>query len=308
MSRYLVSWVFVALPAIAQAQVPLVYDPDLKTGQVIRTESDVQVDQTMTLAGMPIETTNTTNSITRETVGEATAEGGHVLQGEVETMQAELSLPGGITVSFNSNNPNQEFNGEVEEMIGSLLRASAAAKWKLKTGADHKVLSAEYIGDPYADVNELFKRDTDPELLKARANTDLSRYPSQPVPTGGAWKTKEQFQAGSGQSLDFEKQYMLLGSEQRDGRTFDKVGVTFLTVDLVVDNNAAAPARVSDSDLKITSSEGTLWYDRQARRFADLHEKVRIQGTLTLDVQGMQFPGELDLTMEIKSKTKVIDP
>ena len=66
MSRFVVSWMFVALPALAPAQSPLTYDPDLKTGQVIRTESDVRVDQSMKLAGMPLDTSNKTFSVTRE--------------------------------------------------------------------------------------------------------------------------------------------------------------------------------------------------------------------------------------------------
>ncbi len=309
MSRFLFSWMVVSLfPLAAQAQVKLVYDPDLKAGQVVQTEADVNTKQTLTLAGMPLETESSTFTVTRETVGEPTAEGGNVLLGEVETMQTDLSLPGGITFSFNSNNPDQEFVGEQQELIGGLLQGAAQAKWKLKIGADHKVVSAEYVGEPFADVSDYFKADTDPDQIKRRKNTELARYPTNAVKTGDTWTRAEEFQAGGGQSFDFEKQFTLLGSEDRDGRTFDKVGVKTVSATLSVADNPAAPAKVTESDLQVDDSEGTLWYDRQAKQFVDSHDKVHITGTLTLEVNGMKFPGELDLTMEFKSTSSVIDP
>ena len=48
--------------------------------------------------------------------------------------------------------------------------------------------------------------------------------------------------------------------------------------------------------------------DRQARAFTEGDEKVHITGTLTLEVAGMKLPGELDLTIESKSKTKPAAP
>ncbi len=309
MPRFLFSWMLVSLlPVAAQAQVKLVHDPDLKTGQVVRTEVDVHTKQTLTLAGMPLETESTVFTVTRETVGEPTVEGGNVLLGEVEIMQADLSLPGGINFSFNSNNPDQEFDGQQQELIGSMLQGAAQAKWKLAIGADHKVVTAEYVGEPFADVSDYFKADTDPEQIKLRKNTELARYPANAVKTGDTWTRTEEAQMGGGQSFDFEKQFTLLGSEDRDGRTFDKVGVRTVSVTFGVADNPAAPAKVTESDLQIDDSEGTLWYDRQAKQFVESHEKVHITGTLTLEVNGMKFPGELDLTMEFKSKSSVVDP
>ncbi|MGD9855966.1 MAG: hypothetical protein AB7U20_13555, partial [Planctomycetaceae bacterium] len=291
-----------------QAQVSLKYDPDLKSGQVIRTEIDIDTNQTLTIAGMPLETGNSMFLVTRETVGEATPQGGHVLQGEFEILQSDMSLPGGITFNFNSNNPNRPLSGELEELIGEFFQKMVVAKWKLTTGADHKVVSAEYLGEPFANVSEYFKSDADPKLLMTRTNTDLARYPSDPVNVGGTWTRSEDFEAGGGQTIELERKFNLLGSEVRDGRTFDKVGMTALSVKLVVADNPAQPVKVTQSDLKIADSEGTLWYDRAAKQFTEGRDKVHITGTLTVEVQGMKLPGELDLTIETKSKSKVIEP
>ena len=100
----------------------------------------------------------------------------------------------------------------------------------------------------------------------------------------------------------------MLGSEDRDGRIFDKVGVKTVSATLSVADNPSAPAKVTESDLKVDDSEGTLWYDRQAKQFVESREQVHITGTLTVEANGMKFPGELDLTMEFKSKSTVIDP
>src|SRR5690606_20579525 len=136
-------------------------------------------------------------------------------------------------------------------------RGMSKARWKMTRGPDHKVVSAEYVGEPFNDVHEMFKADVDPNQLKHRTNTELSRYPTEPVKPGDTWKRIEKFQAGAGQTFTFEQEFTLLGSEDRDGRPFDKVGLKTLSVELTAENNPAAPAKVTDSDLKIADSEGT---------------------------------------------------
>ncbi|MBX3440648.1 MAG: hypothetical protein KF861_24365, partial [Planctomycetaceae bacterium] len=213
------------IPLGAQGQDSLKYAPDLQPGKVTRAEVDLDIRQTLTLAGMPLETANSMFIVARERVGETTADGGRVLLGEYETLQGDMSLPGGITFNFNSNNPDRDLGGEVQEMIGSYFRALVGARWKLVTDADFKVISAVYIDDPFAQVHEFFKSDTNPEQLKQRVNTELARYPGKAVQVGDSWTRTEQFNAGAGQTLEFEQVFTWLGTEARNGKTYDKVGV-----------------------------------------------------------------------------------
>ncbi|MCA9109220.1 MAG: hypothetical protein KDA52_04675 [Planctomycetaceae bacterium] len=308
MLRLLSCLVAVSVTASTEAQVSLRYNPTVTQGTVIRTEAEIETSQTLTIAGMPLETGANNFATIVTTIGPSTATGGYTATGEYEVLQADLSLPGGMKVAFNSNNPDVEPDNAQLAVIVDMLRAIAPAKWKLEMGADHKVLSAEYTGGPITGVSDIFKNDTDPERLKDRSNNEVSRYATEPVNPGETWTRTENHDLGSGQSFELEIEYTYAGPEEKDGHNLEKVTVKIHSAVLHVADNPASPAKVTESDLKVDSSEGTLWYDPEQNLYIETEQKFRVTGSLTLSVNGMELPGELDLTMKSKSKSTVKAP
>lgn len=317
MSRPLTA-MFVALlalpllqPRIASAQeaVTLKYDPHLEVGAKYDIELEISTDQTLTISGMPIDT-HVQNFLTMsETVTGKRPGGGWAFDGEFKQVQSDMELPGGVKLSFNSNNPDQSQEGAGQfEMIIDALKATATAKWVAETDADHQLTKMEYIDDPFANVNELLKGDTDPESIKKRRKFELKRYPAEPVKPGDSWSHIEEMDLGGGQTISLEKKYTYEGPEQRDGRTFDKVKAEAIDVTYEMAPDSPSPIKISDSELKVASTEGTYWYDRQAKMYSDVQDKVQITGSLTMDAGGQKLPGELDLTLDVAAKTKIVTP
>lgn len=294
-------------PATKEA-VKLTYDPPLEVGAKYEAEVEVKTDQTLTIAGMPLESHANTFLNTSETVAAKSSEGGWKYEGEFTQVQSDIELPGGMKVSFNSINPDQAEAAGPLEMIVDALKATAGAKWVSETDAEHQLTKMEYIDDPFAGVNEMLKGDTSPEAIKKNRQMELKRYPSKAVKPGDTWTRIEESDLGGGQTITLEKEYTYAGSEQRSGRTFDKVTVKVLTAEYAMDENSPSPAKVTESDLSVADSGGTYWYDREAKSFTEVSDKVQITGTLTLEANDQKLPGELDLTIASNVKTKIVAP
>ena len=308
MLRLLICLVVVSVAASAEAQVSLNYNPAATEGTAIRTEMEIENSQTMTIAGMPLETEANNFATIVTTIGKSTATGGYTASGEYELLQADLTLPGGLKVQFNSNNPDAEPANPQLAMIVDMLKAMAPAKWNLEMGSDHKVLKAEFADGPITGVSDLFKHDLDPERIKERGNNEVSRYATEPVSPGETWTRVEKLDLGSGQTFELVSEYKYVGPEEKDGRMLEKVTVAVNSVELQMAENPALPAKVTESDLKIASSEGTLWYDPKQKMYVNTEQTFRVTGSITLSVNDMDLPGDLDLTMKSKSKSTVTAP
>lgn len=311
MSRTLLILAAVALAGQhtqAQDAVTLEYAPQIQKGTVYRAEIEVKSDQTLTIAGMPLETHADTFMVMREKAVEPSSEGGWRFDGDFELMQSDLDLPGGMKVSFNSNNPDQAEGEGPLAMFTTALKATAGAKWTSETNGDHQVVKMEYVGDPFADVDPLLKGDSDPESIQKSREIEFKRYPEDGVKPGETWTRVEESDLGGGQTITYEQEYKYVGSEERDGRTFDKISVKALTAEYQMDAAASGPAQVTDSDLEVADSEGTLWYDRDAKMFTEIKQTVHMKGSLTLEINDQKLPGELDLTISVSTKSKMISP
>ena len=101
-----------------------------------------------------------------------------------------------------------------------------------------------------------------------------------------------------GQTLTFRKKYEYAGTEKRGAKELDKINVKTLDVKYAMDPNSASPLKVTKSDLKIESGDGTILFDREAGAIVSAKGKTRIKGPMTFDMGGQEAPGDLDLTME----------
>lgn len=285
-------------PSLAFSQVELKHAPDLKAGEQIRTEAEVHTAQTLTLGGMPIETRSDLFFITREEVLEP-----QKLRGSFSTFQITLGLPGGIEYQFDVGNPDQPAPIPQLEVVGTLFKAMAQAKWITVLGDDGKVKAMTYEGDPLAEVPEELRGEANLEKWKKAANIEIRRLPGRVVSVGEKWKRTEESDIGQGQTMTFEKEYTYVGEEEVDGRTLHKISGKHLSVVYEMSDGGASPLQITDSKLKVAESEGTFLYDADLHQIVSTDDRVRITGTLEASANGQEFPGELDLTIHSKGTT-----
>jgi hypothetical protein len=294
--------------ALAQEAATLKYAPAWQAGVVQETEVEVKTDQVLTIAGMPLESHADSFMTMSEKVVGPTPPGGWSFEGGFSLVQSDIELPGGLKLSFNSNNPDQADAAGPLGIFVEALKATAGAKWVAETDAEHQLTKLEYVDDPFANVDAMLRGNTDPEAIKKQRKNELKRYPAEAVKPGETWTVTEETDLGGGQTITLEKEYTYAGSEQKNDKTLDKVTVKVLSAEYKMDPNAPSPAKVTDAELKVAESGGTYWYDRQLQVFGESQDKVRMTGTLSLEVNGQKLPGELDLTIESGSKTKFTAP
>jgi hypothetical protein len=303
MRRVLAFAALLVCPIAAQAQVKIEQAPEYKAGQVIRTVAEQKTKQTLTIAGMNVDTKAEVFTAVRETVGEQTANGTPI-NGEFEYFILNLTTPVG-EVAFDSQNPDAgNAPGELAQFV-DLFKASSKAKWTTLMTDSKTVKSVTYEGEPFKDLPDALQKETNPERYKKEYETQLARFPDGPVSPGDTWKRTEEPDIGGGQSFKMEKEFTYIGTEEVGGKTFDKIGVKCLSCRYHMTGEGGAPIKVEDAELKVLETEGTMLYDREQKTITSTTEKVRLQGDLkmTLDINGQkqELPGAVDLTIESKS-------
>ncbi|MFO1091941.1 MAG: hypothetical protein U0992_01320 [Planctomycetaceae bacterium] len=294
--------------ALADDKVELKFNPEFKTGNVVRQVGETKVDQTLTLAGQDIDTKVESFTATRETVGEATSDGKTTLGGEFEYFIVDLQTPVG-TFKFDSANASgkDQAQGPLAPLY-DVFEATSKAKWIATLNSKPEIESIEFDGNPFEGLDPNAKSEITPERFKQEFNTQLQRYPDGPVAVGDTWKRTEESQIGSGQVLKYEKEFKYLGSETKDGKTFDRIDVKTLSVDYSIGAGSQLPLTLNSSDLKITSSEGLMLYDRNLKQVTAQNENVQIEGdlefTIKLNGQEQKLPGKLKLNIVSKQTTE----
>lgn len=279
----------------------VVLKPKLAENTKSRTTVEVSTEQTLTLAGMPLETKVEQFMITNDAVGSKQSDGKIQSTGSFETMQVEMQLPGGIQLAFDSGNPKTEAAIPQLTPILQMFDAIASSTYETTFSSPGRIDSIVIRGDKYEALDDALKKDFSPERLKHEEEQSLARLPSEPVKKGDTWKRTELSHLGSGQTFEIERTFEYLGTVTSDGRELDRVGIKAESVAYSVEPNPALPLEVKSSDLKVTESEGEFLFDRQAGAIVRTTDSITIKGKMTLVAGGNELPGDLDLTITTKA-------
>jgi len=288
----------------APAQVTLKHNfPDGRTSTL---EAVVKTAQTLNLAGKEIVTGSEQELTIAATNGQRAADGMLVVTNKITALKAELTLPGDTKLSFDSAKPDADPPGTQFDSLLDVFKATAKSTWEAVMNQENRVVTIKGRDAAYADLSETvrdaMKAQLDPEYLKTAANDELNKLPSQPVSPGDSWERTNTVRLDSGQRLTFTIKYTYEGSVQQGAKKLEKISSQVTKVDYTAE--AGSPLKVVEADLKVAESTGELLFDPAYGQFASQQSKVQVKGTLKLEVAGMEFAGDLDLTMENSSKLK----
>lgn len=293
----------IAAPALADEKVEITHDPSQSVGDKSHVRIETTIEQTLTIAGMPVETKVEQYVGIDEEIESIGSDGEVTSAGRMDLIDFRLTLPDGREFSFVSDNPRRT-NGIPElDPVEELFRAMTGAEWTSSYDADHRMTAMEYKDDPFFQLDEAMKQEVDPQKWMQMANTELDRLPGQ-VAVGDTWTRTEPMDLGSGQTLTLEKQYEYLGTQEVGGVVFDRIGSSALSVTYAMQSNPNIPLDVKESELTVESSEGELLYNRDLRLVTGTTELFHIVGSMTLTANGQELPGELDLTMSFTTSVE----
>jgi hypothetical protein len=296
-----------ALAAPAAAQVKL--EAKHKEGSAYTTEITSKVAQTMSIMGQDIETASEQIITSSAKVGQRRPDGNLPIDESIDAIRADVSLPGGITIAFDSAKPDEAPAEPPFNTLVDAMKALVGASWTVVLDKDGKVAGvegAEKVLDKAQQISpevaETMKGRFSAESLKRSTTEQYQRLPDVSVKPGDTWNRTEVTDLGAGQTLTLEKTYTYVGPEEKDGKKLEKITAKVNSLKYAQDPNAGGPAKVTAADLKIGENSETLHFDPEAGRFVETASTQKIAGSITLDVMGNELEATLDLTLEQNSK------
>jgi hypothetical protein len=292
------------LSSVARAQVKLEYKFPEESKSTHTTV--VKVHQVLSIMGMDVETNADETIVTNRAVGKRKPDGTLPIIETIESIKAQIELPGGVNIAFDSSNPDAKIDNAQLAFLGDVFKALTGAAYTIVLDPQNKVkfvegteaLEAKFAGLDQSAATVLKGR-MSTERLKKVFEQSHGNLPEVLARPGEPWEATEMMDIGGDQTLTFRKRYEYLGTAEHGGKKLEKIGVKAQAVTYAMDPNSQSPVKATKSDLKVESSDGTLWFDREAGRVVDSQQVTRVKGDLTLVANEKELPSTLDLTLEI---------
>lgn len=279
-----------------QAQVKL--EHKFVEGAKTVNHTNMKIKQTLSLAGMNLETESDRFVIATLQVGKRDADGKIRVSQQTDKMSVTAKIPGGLTLSFDSDDPNKKADNPALQPFVDVMRALSQAKIVSVHDQSGKVVAIEGLDKAAENVPEDARGDFDAEKAKKSANQELERLPTEPLKVGDTWTRNIELGLGSGQIMNMTIEFKYIGEAKDGGKTYDKIESKTTGVSFSIADDSKLPLRVAKSDLKPTESSSTMLFDRAAGQWQSNKGKVRIQGDLEFTVNGQPLAAKLDLTIE----------
>jgi hypothetical protein len=299
-------WAMAVAPA-ARAQVKLEYK--FPEGKTLTYKTTVKANQTMTLMGQEIPTESDTAVISSRAIGKRAGDSTLPVHEKVESIRSELTLPGNVHLTYDSKDPNAKVDNEQYKFLEDVFKLAAEATYTVVLDGKNKVKAVEGTEKLLEKADKLhelvrsgLRSQFQPDKLKAKFEQSHGNLPDVLARQGEPWERTENLDASGGEELVVRRKYEYAGTEKKGDRTLDKITTKVLEVKLNTDPNSEAPAKVTKSDLKVDSSEGTILFDREAGCVVESHGKLKVKGSMTLSAMGQEIPGELEFTIETSTE------
>ncbi|HEY4261088.1 MAG TPA: hypothetical protein VGM98_13040 [Schlesneria sp.] len=283
--------------ALAQVRPELKYPPNTKSVS----ETSVKTSQTLTLAGMDLETKSTTFSLTSKSIGQRAADGTLPIEEKVQVLQTELDLPGGNKIQFDSANPDKKADNPLFEPLMERLRVTFKTPVTVILDDVNKIKEVKFPDGSVESLDESNKSLFNSAKRKTAAEQARGYLPDELVKIGDSWERNLDLDLGGGQTFAFRIKYTYAGTVEQDGGTFDKITAKVVDISYTIDA-ANSPVQVTKSTLKVEESNEVILFDRNLGAVQQKTAKTRIAGPITLVVNGTELEGKVDLTLEETTK------
>ena len=283
--------------AVASAQVKFEQKYPEGSKSVVQRES--KSTQTLTLAGRDLDTASSTFLLATTTIGTRSADGILKIEEKADSLQTDISLPGGLKLQFDSANPDKKADLVLLEPILDILRAAYRLPVTIELDANNKLSNVKLPDGEFEKLPDAAKNRLSSEELKKTVEQAQACLPDAPVKKGDTWERASDMNLGDGQRMSFRTTYEYVGTVEQDGTMFDKISGKSFDVSFSITGNPTL--QVTKSELKVIESEATILFNRELGSVTKRASKTRIAGPITLVIMGMELPGKVDLTIEENS-------
>jgi hypothetical protein len=289
----------------AHAQVKLAYK--FPEGTTLTYRTNWNAFQTIAM-GMEIQSRERKTVVATQAIGKRRGDSSLPVEVKVRSLRVDLGLHGGSRLTFDSTKPDPKIDDPDFAPLVELFQLESTVAYTVVLDGQGKVKAIEGT-EPLREkaarldaiAREQLRSRIEPDRLKAQFEQEHRNLPDGPVRPGESWERAETLDFG-GQALSFRKKYEYAGTEKRGGKTLDKITCKVLEVQCLPDSGAATPLKVTKSNLKVESSEGTILFDREAGLLVESREQTRVKGTMTFSGGGTDTSSQTQLNLQANTQ------
>jgi hypothetical protein len=270
-------------------------------GTVFYQELTTETEQKMKVMGQEVTQKQKQTFFLKYSGEDPTKEGNLVVTQEIIGVVMNIDI-GGVTISYDSREEKQP-NNPMTDFFKKLLEA------KLKLTIDPKTMEVTSIeghedlvkklGQTNPQMEPLLKSILSKEALKQMAEPTWAALPPKSVNKGDDWKKTSTLKLGPIGEYKTDYTYTYEGQE----KGLDKIKIDAKLTYSAPTDKGGLPFTIKSAEL--TSKEGTgyAYFDRKKGRFESSTMKMKLEGTLKIEVGGMETDVTLtqDQTATVKS-------
>ena len=290
----------------AEAQVTLKH----KTAENSQLSTTVKTStsQVLTIVGMDLETKVKQTMVAEQTSGTRAKDGTLEVVETVKSLQVDGTYPGGAQISYDSSKENTPAGTQVDFLLG-LFDVIASSKTAFKLDRAGNCLSVAIklkgLDELPEEVKPLLAEQSDTGYLRDTYNMRLKEVPATPLKVGESWVIEFPMKLGDGQILETKRTMTYKGVEMTaSGKKLHVITGVTNDAQLVQSPDVKGAAPVSDSKLTVKSSSIRILFDNELGRPTLSEYKLQLAGSITLTINGMALPCQIDLTMDIAAATR----
>jgi hypothetical protein len=290
-------------PQTAHAQVKLEYK--FPEGQKLTYKTTSRARQVLTFGGMNMNAVKRETKVWSRSVGKRNGDSTLPIEEKVESLRVEYTFPDERRLTLDSSEPRFKIDDEQLAFLGDVVKLESQNAYTVLLDKQKKLKAIEgteklkeriqKLENPV--VREELYSEVGADRLKRKFEQVLLGLPDAPVRTGEPWERTEILEI-NGKAFTVRKKYEYQGTEKKGDKTLEKIICKLLDVKYDVDPDSKLPMKVTKSDLKVESSEGSILFDRDSGHVASAAEKFRIKGNMTYTGGGADQAGGFELSFD----------
>ncbi len=273
-------------------------------------ETTFLLNELMTIFGTEFKSKFDSGEIRTVSTGKTNVDGTTPITTRIDATRLSVTIPGGGQLLFDSSiNVAKTEDPRLEPYL-DVLRAAVGASYTLLIDQHEQVIAVEGVQEILtrapAKAAELLKSQFATERLQREYRESVETLPSGAVQPGDTWERTVTIDLGTGLIMKVERRFEYKGTTERNGRQIDEIAVADKrVVSFEIEPDEEFPAKVAASELApADDSKGLIYFDRELGDDVESTHVLHLKGKMTLTIQDMDLPSELDLRIDSQTKIK----
>jgi len=272
--------------------------------------------QDITVMGMKIPQTQTQTFYFKWDPKEKKGDNWLVEQ-EIIGVKMDIQI-GGNPITYDSTNPGATASNPLSEFFKALvgskftLTINPSDEKNPVVGLEGKKDFVNKLVKANQQMEPLLNKILSDDALKQMADPAFAVVPGKPVAKGATWTRESKLNMGPIGSYETSYKYTYEGKDDKD-KNLDKIKVetTLKYAPPSADageGGAALPFKIKSADLKSKNATGTILFDSAKGRVANSEMDLKLEGTLSIEINGATTPVTLDQTQKTTMTTSDTNP